>query len=608
MTVGAATSYGIIRVAGDSVIEPPGSPHRHGDASLLIVGHCLLDRAQRDAAFAAAVSDGDPARVAGWPGAYSAIVIQGRAVTAYADVSEQFPLFYSCRGDEILVAGDAAALAAAHGRGIDPLTAAAEIACPSVLPAWQTRSPYAGVSRVPGGAVLHATAGSVLVRRERLPRQVAGLSLADGAVLLRDALLDAVRERCAGRQVSADFSGGLDSTSVALLAAACARPPVTAVAYHQPLAPAGDLPYAIQYATLEANLSLRVVTGTERTLPYAGLAGLAGHGGIGPGRDRADPHPGWLAGERSLARLAVARRSGSTLHLTGEGGDAILLPAPSYLGSLVREGRPSTLLRHSSGYARLRQTATVDLVGQAVRLARTGPIRALSGLAAELNGADRRAGRWTDFIAWWPPAGPAAQWLTAGTRRQLADLIADPATARALPDGTSPADLAALTDVRRSGDAQSQLRRLAAPLGLEVHAPFLDDAVIRAALSVPAYIRADPRAYKPLLGAALDDLLPAEVLTRRTKGDYTAEDYAGVRAALPALRALLRDSRLADLGVIQPAAVLAAVDRMAAGVSVPLGPLNTVIATEAWLHGTDWQHETDWRHGSHEPRLGVSVE
>src|ERR1700688_3970278 len=103
MTVCAATSYGIIRVAGDSVIEPSGSPHRHGDMSLLIVGHCLLDRAQRDAAFAAAVSDGDPARVAAWPGAYSAIVIQGLAVTAYADVSEQFPLFYSCRGGETLV-------------------------------------------------------------------------------------------------------------------------------------------------------------------------------------------------------------------------------------------------------------------------------------------------------------------------------------------------------------------------------------------------------------------------------------------------------------------------------------------------------------------------
>jgi hypothetical protein len=34
---------------------------------------------------------------------------------------------------------------------------------------------------------------------------------------------------------------------------------VTAVAYHQPLAPAGDLPYAVRYAALDPRLRLRVV-------------------------------------------------------------------------------------------------------------------------------------------------------------------------------------------------------------------------------------------------------------------------------------------------------------------------------------------------------------
>ena len=178
-------------------------------------------------------------------------------------------------------------------------------------------------------------------------------------------------------------------------------------------------------------------------------------------------------------------------------------------------------------------------------------------------------------------------WLTGPVRRQLAEVAADPATARALPPGASPADLAALTDVRRSGDTQRQLRELAASLGLEVHAPFLDRAVIKAALSVPAQVRASPWAYKPLLGAALDGLLPAEVLGRRTKGDYAAEQYAGARAALPALRAQLRDSRLAALGVIEPGAVSAVLDRMAAGLAVPLGPLNTLLATESWLRGTE---------------------
>jgi asparagine synthase (glutamine-hydrolysing) len=581
----------------------PAGPSRHvyEDACLLIVGHCLLDLAARQAAFAAAVRSSDLGRVAAWPGAYSAIVIRPGAVTGYADPSEQFPLYYSQRGAEILVSADPSALATAHGRQPDPITAAAHIVCPGVLPLWQGRSHYAGVSRVPGGAVLRAAPGSIRTETSQMRPPVAGRSLDEGAALLRDALADAVRKRCEGRQVSADFSGGLDSTSVAFLAAACARPPVAAITYHQPLAPAADLEYAARYALLEPRLSLSVVAGTERMLPFAGLSpnldadmtdghylgGSETEGSFAGLVCPVEPHPGWLVAQRSLARLAAARRIGSVTHLTGEGGDAILMSSPSYLATLARHGKIGTLLRHSGGYARLRQVAPASLVGQAFRLAVTTRGQALSSLAAELAGQKARADRWVDFVAWWPPAGTAAGWLSAQSRRQLSELAGDPATARAVSPGLSPADLAALTDLRQSGDAQRQLRQLAAPLGLEVHAPFLDSAVIRAALSVPAPVRANPWTYKPLLGAALAGLLPAEVLGRRTKGDYTAEDYAGARAALPGLRDLLRDSRLAALGVIEPRAVLAALDRMAAGAQVPLGPLNMLLATEMWLQSRE---------------------
>lgn len=577
---------GAVGTGGAAVFLPDAEPcvsrYVHEDACLVIIGHCPLDDTARQEALGSALRDGDLDRVATWPGAYSAIVVRRESVTAYADLSEQFPVYYSQRGDETLIAADPAALAAAHHRPPDPVTAAAHIVCSTVFPLWHGRSPYEGVNRVPGGAVLRVRPGSAQIKAAGVPLPLAGTSLEEGAALLRAALLDAVRARSAGRQVSADFSGGLDSTSIAFLASAHAKPPVTAVAYHQSLAPAEDLLYARRYAALNPRLALTVVAGTARTLPFAGVAD--------PDSFAAEPHPGWLAARRSLARLTAARRSGARLHLTGEGGDAILMSAPSYLATLARHGKPMTLLRHSGGYARLRQTAPASLVGQAVRLAATSARRALSDLAAELAGARARPENWAGFIAWWPPAGGPASWLTPQVRRRLAEVAADPATARAVPSGVSPADLAALTDLRRSGDAQRQLRQLAAPLGLEVHAPFLDNAVIRAALSVPAPVRSSPWTYKPLLGMALSDMLPAEVLARRTKGDYASEDYVGARAALPALRAQLRDSRLAALGVIEPGAVTAVLERMAAGIEVPIGPLNALLATEAWLRSSEDHH------------------
>jgi asparagine synthase (glutamine-hydrolysing) len=624
MTVSAAITRLIIRVGGDyagvpvvvggaderaSGEQPPDgrtqqerlgpdvTRQRFGGMSLLTIGHCLLAADERAAAFADAVRHGELDRVASWPGAYSAIVLGLGAVTAYADLSEQFPIYYSRRGEETLIGLEPGPLAQAHGRAPDPVTFAANIACPAVLPLWGGRSAYAGVSRVAGGAMLEAAGGRVRVRPLRAPLPVPGRTLGEGAALLRAALADGTRARCGPGTVSADFSGGVDSTSLAFLAAACSDRAVTSIAYHQPLAPAGDLQHALRYAELDPRIRLTVVSGSARTLPYADL--VDDEEATAPGRPGGEPHPGQLDERRTLTRLAVAVRAGATDHLTGEGGDAVLMSAPSYLATLVRMGRPMTLLRHSGAYARLRHAAPGTLVVEALRLANTSPERALAGLAAELDPVRARAmsrfrsraatdgARWADLVAWWPPAGQAASWLRAPARRQLAEIAADPGTASALPAGAGPADLAALADIRRSGDAQRQLRQVARPLGLAVHAPFLDAGVIRAALSVPAPVRADPWSYKPMLGAALSGFLPAEVFARRTKGDYSAEDYVGARAAVASLRALLRESRLAALGVIEPAAVLAAIDRMAAGLAVPLGPLNMLLATEIWLRNIE---------------------
>lgn len=82
-------------------------------------------------------------------------------------------------------------------------------------------------------------------------------------------------------------------------------------------------------------------------------------------------------------------------------------------------------------------------------------------------------------------------------------------------------------------------------------------------------------------------MMPSEVMDRHSKGDYSAETYCGARSAAGALRELLRNSRLAALGVLEPEAALGAVDRMIAGVAVPLGALHMVLAAETWLRIKD---------------------
>ncbi len=139
-----------------------------------------------------------------------------------------------------------------------------------------------------------------------------------------------------------------------------------------------------------------------------------------------------------------------------------------------------------------------------------------------------------------------------------------------------------LAGVRSAAAAQRFLRTLGDRIGVAVHALYLDDAVVGALLDRPEP-RPDPARAKPQLADAVAGLVPDEVLTRRTKGAYQAEEYAGARAARREIAGLLRDSRLADLGVVDPAAVTTTLTRLNAGAQIPLSALGRLIALEVWL-------------------------
>ncbi|MEV8343817.1 hypothetical protein [Streptomyces niveus] len=64
----------------------------------------------------------------------------------------------------------------------------------------------------------------------------------------------------------------------------------------------------------------------------------------------------------------------------------------------------------------------------------------------------------------------------------------------------------------------------------------------------------------------------------------TNEDHEGARE----LRGMLVDSRPAELGVVEPSAVVAALDRTVMGLRVPFPALNRLPAAEIRLRNTTW--------------------
>jgi asparagine synthase (glutamine-hydrolysing) len=192
-------------------------------------------------------------------------------------------------------------------------------------------------------------------------------------------------------------------------------------------------------------------------------------------------------------------------------------------------------------------------------------------------------------------AKATASWFTDEARQLAARLMPDPGFLR-----PPSANQAALATVRTMVRLSRSERQLATHFDVSLHNPFLDAAVVDVALSVPAAQRTSPYEAKPLLARALGRDVPAFVWERRTKGDFTSDEYAGVRLNATALTGLFSGSRLAGLGFVDDEAVRDVIRRAAAGLAFDLPAFDALVATEAWFTALDGARTATWwadRHG-----------
>lgn len=153
--------------------------------------------------------------------------------------------------------------------------------------------------------------------------------------------------------------------------------------------------------------------------------------------------------------MTAVEQLGGGDHLSGDGGDAVLIAPPAYLADLARRGERNELRRHADGWARLRHRPVHRLVTVATRLARTTHAQALEGYAHSLEQTrsleQHSAGptgqrRWEDLIGWAQKPTcphwftPHARHLAAAALRTAADVGAD--------DRVAPGDAASLAAVQ----------------------------------------------------------------------------------------------------------------------------------------------------------------
>jgi hypothetical protein len=596
-----------------------------GIARLAVLGQCRASDAQlRVGLFAA--RGGALRHLTAWPGSYTAVLQIGRRITVLGDVAGARPVFHTAWAGRTAYATAALPLADLTEAALDVTHLAAALACPDSPEAIGDGTPYAGVRRVPPG---HA-----LILRDGVP-QVAdyepGVSLVVGAAIsdpdvavagVRDALVEAVRARLAqprfvpdpgpGQEspasgIGADLSGGSASGTLALLAAGLPGQPgmplgfggeagqrLLAVTFND-LSGGNDQGRAAELERAHAmaadpRLHHVVVQGGADALPYAAL-------GDGPLTD--EPGPALVTAERHRERLLA----GGADHLVGHGARQVLDAHPARLADLLMDRRRRHLLRPVTALAKADGAlAPVSVYRAARRLARTGYQRGVEDVAVRLlegrfdddvtagaAGAAGVAGSGSALsaslaaMAWCRP-GPAARWLTGEALAEVSVRLQD-AAGRPAPTERPGERRARAALARYAADHRVFEQAVAVP-DQRLHAPFLDNQVVRACRALPEALRVQPGARAAVLRAVLAASgirdLPAG-WGANSHASTAAAARAGLRNSVDDLLQLFDAPLLADAGLIEARTVRGALRAAAAGEPLPLDGLAELVGTEVWL-------------------------
>ncbi|MFF2846902.1 albusnodin/ikarugamycin family macrolactam cyclase [Streptomyces sp. NPDC058001] len=475
--------------------------------------------------------------VGDWAGTYTVVRLQSSGdVEIITDAASACPLYMVRTSGGVVWGSSSFALSSLTRSRVDADWLASYL-CDRQMPR-ADRSAWTGVVPIPPGHCLTLAAGTGAASASEwwVP---AARSYEQALLVVRRTLTEGVRTRVEGVTASADLAG-TDSTTLAVIAARYG-PVATTTLHPEDVTEGGDLTYA--RALTIPSLSRTYFPLGPRHLPFA------------PGRDRLpvtdEPAPSTPLWSLFSEQLRAVARTGTVCHLTGDGGDNLFLPPPTHLADLARHGRLIRTTADAHAWARLRRTSPWPVIRSALR-----------------GDAHRLARPWLATPPW--AAAPA---VTAGTGRN--------------------ADAVLVADVRGAARLAHADIQLAETLGVDLHNPYFDGALLEAVVSVPSWQRFSARRYKPVLIDAVGDLLPPSHRGRAAKGVFAADFHHGVRSHLARVLSMA-DGRLAAMGLIEPAPLQAAIRAVALGADTVWPSLLTVLGAEMWLESVEGAPATVW--------------
>ncbi|MFI0356938.1 asparagine synthase-related protein [Actinomadura sp. 9N407] len=473
------------------------------------------------------------------PGSFHLVAAVNGVVRAQGSLSTACQIFHAGAGSVTVAANRPDALARLTGAGVAAETLALRLLAPSPPYPLNERCAWEGVRALPFGTYLeldpHGNGREVPWWRAPEPET----PMAQGAEQVRSALMDAVGARLRpGRTISADLSGGLDSTSLCfLLDRAKAGAAVRLKTVHQSSSNDGDddVIWAERAASAMPGAEHVVIPARDAPEMFAGLSKAD--------TDVETPFTRLHVRDRIHFEIGAISGLGSELHITGDGGDELFFAMPASLHTIARR-KPTKWLR-------------------SMRVNRSLYRWTLRATLREMLD-DRPYGKWlasnaeclTDPLPkpmespeiGWDAMARMPAWATPGAVDTVREIIRGSGGYE--PMSALRCQHAALRGVRKGGEAVRRTGRIFGQRGVALQAPYLDDRVIQAALSIRPEERAAPDRYKPALAATMRGHMPDDILARRTKAEFSQSAFAGMRRHRAEMLGLCDDMRLERLGLV----------------------------------------------------------
>jgi asparagine synthase (glutamine-hydrolysing) len=562
----------------------------HPMGRVAVIGACFANQESLDSRLAEALERQEPELLTRLPGSYVTILHEQDRLTVMRDVAGMFPVYFTHGVKGVLVSSEPSVVAGGDlipnvSQAIANLTFLA----PNEGSMGGTVSCFDGVGKLMGGQAVSIDRESdysvytyePLTPNLRLTKETA-------AVELRAALREAVQSRIeSGIPISANLSGGVDSSSVVSLALETMDPNKTLPVFFMdnPGQESDDKRFFDSYVSEESQLKPHLFN----------MSGMPHITHDVPVNGRALTDVANSARQTYLSSYydAVLEAGAGRLHLTGNGGDEVVAIGPHYLPDLLRKGHIGRFLKEGGEWARIYNTSPYKVWRAMGRIAFHGLKNTLQDAAQRVEGGeDVHIGDPIDSITFWQPNETALNWLTPHARRTLKEYLMERADNIDISEADGIGNFIAKERIRAAGSDQGlEMRNV--PPGISLHSPFLDHNVIRAASAMDATLKGSPYEFKLLLREALKDIAPEYILNRPSKGVYGPASRERHFEALSTLNELLDDSALVRLGLIDPSPIRKELARLEMIPPTTMWALTQVLITERWLRSFDLSNMSD---------------